>query len=219
MSLLRLDLVANLRLQTEPFAWGLLTQTFASTADAQWLQRTFPAEGFRQISSEYGEKRYQMCGRALDVDDAAPWPALGEELRSDAYRSALEACTGLDLSTSSVELSLWRQSRGSFLSPHTDKADKVLTHILFFGNDDWCADDGGFLRILRSSDDDDVATLVAPRLEHSVVLVRSDRSWHGVGEVLSIRQDRCSLQVVFHRSGLRYTSSFGAVPASRNEVT
>jgi Rps23 Pro-64 3,4-dihydroxylase Tpa1-like proline 4-hydroxylase len=78
--------------------------------------------------------------------------------------------------------------------------DKIVTHVFYF-NKFWRKDDGGCLSILRSSDMFDEFASVSPIIGSSVVLLRSEKSWHSVSRVAkNCRRSRRSMTVTF---GLR----------------
>ena len=97
-----------------------------------------------------------------------------------------------------IEIALWQYDAGCFLAPHTDKPEKFLSHI-FYMNATWDRSWGGSFLALRSPSLDDVATRVDLVLGNSVVLRRTDCSWHAVDRVRSAgAPTRRSVQVVFH---------------------
>jgi Rps23 Pro-64 3,4-dihydroxylase Tpa1-like proline 4-hydroxylase len=127
------------------------------------------------------------------------WQRLVEDLTSDEYRAALSALTGTDLDTCAVEARMTRYSRGCWIEPHTDRPDKTVTHLFYF-NDMWRAEWNGDLHVLRGPHMADCARRIPPLLGTSVVLVRSDRSWHGVPPVTEdCPEDRRALLVHFVR--------------------
>ena len=128
------------------------------------------------------------------------WRALADDLLSSWYRAAMTKLTGLDLRSLPVEVNVFHYGPGAWLGPHLDLKDKLVTHVLYF-NDTWNESDGGCLHILRSGDMNDVAAVVAPIVGNSVVLVRSDRSWHAVSRVAAAdHPSRRSMTVTFYSS-------------------
>jgi SM-20-related protein len=129
------------------------------------------------------------------------WRRLGRDLLSGAYRAAMSTLTGVDLTRLRIEANAFHYGPGAWLGPHVDLADKVLTHVLYF-NADWDVADGGCLNVLNSSDMNDAAAVVTPIVGNSVVLVRSDKSWHAVSRVhASCTRSRRSVTVTFYRDG------------------
>jgi len=100
-----------------------------------------------------------------------------------------------------MEANLFHYGAKAWLGWHVDLEEKLITHVLYY-NDSWVVDDGGCLTILRSGDESNVAHVVPPIVGNSVILVRSDRSWHAVSEVRdTCRTSRRSLAVTFYRPG------------------
>jgi Rps23 Pro-64 3,4-dihydroxylase Tpa1-like proline 4-hydroxylase len=144
--------------------------------------------------------------RELAVADLTrSWSKLLGELCSPVYSSALGSLAGVDLSGAGLEVTCWLYGPGDWLGSHTDKADKIVTQV-FNLNAQWEGTWGGCLRILRSADTRDVHAEIAPKANSSVVLVRSDRSWHCVTPVRAEANSLRSRQVLtatFYREGSR----------------
>jgi hypothetical protein len=76
-----------------------------------------------------------------------------------------------------------------------------LTEVTYF-NEAWDEDEGGSLSILGSQNLTDVRASVPPIVGSSVVLVRSDNSWHAVPPVSKQSQiSRRSLALTFSAPG------------------
>ncbi len=190
-----------------PFSWGVVRPTFTSFTVADRLTDHYPRSGFIRTNRSAGEKRYTMDDltlvrhgvRLAEASEllSQEWRTLVDELCSDAYRRTVSGLTQVNLNGAQLEIRLCRYSAGCWLSPHTDRPDKRLTHILYF-NRRWDADWGGMLRILRSPEPHDIDREVAPLLDSSVLLVRSEASWHSVAQVRDgVSQVRRSLLVHF----------------------
>lgn len=197
-------------LSTEPYRWAFVGGLF-SRADAEALARTFPRDHFKTVSGYDGEKGFEYEARSLvgmgagEPTHAArlseAWRRLAADLLSDEYRAALSRMTGVELSGLRMEANVSHYGARAWLGPHVDLADKVLTHVLYF-NDVWDVEDGGCLTVLRSGKMEDVVRIVPPIVGNSVVLVRSEDSWHAVSRVREgCRNSRRSLTVTFYRPG------------------
>ena len=209
-TLINLEAVATMNINNIPFIWGVVEQTLVNTEIAIALQESFPTEGFKNIEQLDGLKKYLLCGATLARKEQVNvnselWIRLIKEIQSTAYRQAIETCTGLSLKGLSIEVTAWRQRLGGFIGPHTDKQDKVITHLIYFSNPIWSSDMGGCLRILNTCNLDDVYCEIPPWLGYSVILVRSDNSWHGYRKILDVGIPRLSLQINFHHSELSYS--------------
>lgn len=197
-------------LAVEPFGWGVIDKLFTAS-DAAALAASFPRDHFKTVRGYDGEKGYEYESRSLihmaaSAVSHAPslspsWRALADDLLSPRYRSAMTKLTGLDLTSLPVEVNVFHYGSGAWLGPHLDLKDKLVTHVLYF-NDTWNESDGGRLQILRSGDMNDVAAVVAPIVGNSVVLVRSERSWHAVSRVVAAdHPSRRSMTVTFYSPG------------------
>jgi len=184
-SVLQIEALSHAALRREPYTHAIIDELFHRDR-ARALAATFPTDHYRIVSGG-AEKLYRYDARpfvAFGRDEvmfagnlSADWQALGKQLSSPEYREALGRLTNLDL------------------------ADKIVTHVLYF-NDAWDPADGGCLRILRSSNADDFVTEIPPLVGSSVVLVRSDHSWHGVPAVKrGVAHSRRTLTATFYRAG------------------
>ena len=197
-------------LATDPFEWAFADGLF-TPADSQALMETFPRDHFKTVRGYDGEKGYEYEARALvDMGADAPahveslspvWRQLALDLLSPAYRQAIARLTARDLSALPMEVNVFHYGPGAWLGPHVDLKEKILTQIFYF-NDSWDEKDGGSLSILRSAKLTDSVASVMPIVGNSVVLVRSERSWHTVAPVAKgCRRSRRSLTVTFYAPG------------------
>lgn len=197
-------------LRSTPFSWAQIGGLYCP-ADARALAETYPYDHFKTVSGYGGEKNYEYEARqliAMGTDQVVnpqtlspQWMELSKCLCSTAYREAMSAITGLDLSLSPMEANVFHYGPGASLGPHPDLADKLVTHILYF-NESWNPEDGGCLQILGSADPDHIVAEVTPVIGNSAILVRSDNSWHAVSRVVDdCHSSRRSVTVTFYRSG------------------
>lgn len=197
-------------LSAEPYHWAFIDRLFSSS-DAEALVASFPVDHFKTVTGYDGEKGYQYEARSLIAMEAdAPthadflspaWLHLAQELSSADYRRAMSRLTGLDLQHLPIEANLFHYGRSAWLGPHVDLEDKVVTHVFYF-NEVWDQRDGGCLTVLRSNDIAHAVKIISPLIGNSVVLVRSDKSWHAVSRVrANCRISRRSLALTFYRPG------------------
>ena len=197
-------------LETEPYEWSFAGGLFAPE-DATSLIATFPRDHFKTVQGYDGEKGYEYEARALinmgaetpaHVESlSAAWRQLAYDLLSPAYRLAIARLVGRDLTSTPFEANVFHYGPGAWLGPHVDLKEKILTHIFYF-NESWNKEDGGSLAILRSPEMTDAVARVMPVAGNSVLLVRSDKSWHAVAPVAKgCRHSRRSMTVTFYRPG------------------
>ena len=207
---MNLNRISEQNLEADPYRWAVIDGLF-STDDAAALAATFPRDHFKRLADYAGEKDFEYEARALTGmgeesisrpgELSVAWRALANDFLSPAYRAAMSSLTGFDLSTAPLEVNVFHYPPGGSLGAHPDLSDKILTHVLYF-NESWNDDDGGCLTILRSSDPKDIVRTVSPVVGNSVVLVRSDNSWHAVSPVAkSWRLSRRSLTATFYHPG------------------
>jgi SM-20-related protein len=208
--MIRLDSIAQSKLLTEPYCWAEVDGLF-SPEDAAALAGSFPSDHFKTEGGQDKERGWAYEARellAMGVSDPSfpeslnpAWRQLAMDLASAGYREAMSTLTGLDLREVPVEANVFHYGPGSWLGPHVDLIDKLVTHVLYF-NREWRSRDGGCLQILRSLDSPEAVAEISPIVGRSAVIVRSDASWHGVPRVRrAVRLSRRSLAVTFYRPG------------------
>ncbi|SDF99101.1 2OG-Fe(II) oxygenase superfamily protein [Sinosporangium album] len=204
------DAIARTDMAGAPFAWGLVRDSVPQIATRRALAAQFPTEGFTLTERAAGTaagKGYRTWNLSLVQDGLVNeetvrgltplWRGLVDSLLGDAYRTAVAAATGQDLDACTLEVRAVRYGAGSWIDPHTDRADKIVTQTWYF-NEGWREAWSGALRILRSPSADDVAAEVLPGLTDSVLLVPSPHSWHTVMPVAAeAEQQRHVLLVHF----------------------
>ncbi|MEU5274954.1 2OG-Fe(II) oxygenase [Streptomyces asoensis] len=213
MTLIDLQALRDAQLEKDPYRYAVVPHSFHDDDAARALNDGFAVDGFVRSERRPGSgggKHYLMHNRTLvsegrqhrEAVDTLPdaWRRLVDEVTSDSYRDALVELTGADLDGCTVEARMTRYSSGCWIQPHTDRPDKAVTHLFYF-NDTWRSEWQGDLHVLRGPDMKDVARRVLPLLGTSVVLVRSDDSWHGVPPVSEgCPDDRRALLVHFART-------------------
>jgi Rps23 Pro-64 3,4-dihydroxylase Tpa1-like proline 4-hydroxylase len=208
--MLRMDRLEQTALRTEPFEWALIDQLFAAT-DAAALAASFPRDKFKTVAGYDKEKSYHYVSRSLIhmgadtpsyLDGLSPaWRVFANDLLSPEYRGAMSRLTKRDLSETLMEVNVIHYPPGAWLGPHLDLREKLATHVFYF-NEAWKREDGGCLKILRSSDPTDVFADILPIVGSSGLIVRSDKSWHMVSRVVdSCHLSRRSMNVIFHLPG------------------
>lgn len=209
---LDLDTIRTAPLDRIPWTFSVISNCYKPPEVGRQLTDTFPRTGFTPVSKTTVDKQFVTEVRNdVHGDDLNPlWQSLLRQVHTPEYRAALAQLAGVDMAGTIVRAAFWRYGPNCWLSPHTDDESKVLTHVLYF-NHDWSTEAGGHLLINASKDIIDVHRRVTPRTGTSLVIVRSDRSWHAVEPVHPEHaRMRQSLTVVFHKPG--YDLSYYGTP-------
>ncbi|WP_236792406.1 2OG-Fe(II) oxygenase family protein [Amycolatopsis sp. GM8] len=182
---------ADREARSEPYRW-LATHPgeLFDLAVARDLVSSFPTDGFerRDATGRPAGKTYRNYSRTIvgpgsgpPADLPALWRGLVADLTSAAYGRDVARLLGQPVAAA-VEIRLVRHAPGDWLGPHTDRADKLFSHIIYF-NEDWRAEFGGRLDILGGNDSAAVVASVVPELGASALLARGPDSWHQVSDV------------------------------------
>lgn len=189
---------------TEPFTW-FVVESFFDDSVALSLSNEFPTDGFEL--AEYQSEKFYV--RSLAVNGAVTlqsrtelspmWRSVAQLISSPDYCGRVGRFLGRDLSRFRVDASLCRYEPGCCLRPHTDRTVRDTTQVVYF-NREWRSDWGGMLQILRSGRSSDVVSEVLPKLNRSVIMIRSERSWHAVSPVKAgVHRERRSLVINFSK--------------------
>ncbi len=115
------------------------------------------------------------------IQDLAYGPhfkAFIEEIKSSAFREAIEGKFDVDLRGLDHLVSIRAFSHKTDGNIHTDAPAKIMTALIYL-NEDWSST-GGRLRLLRNANDiDDYVAEVPPVSGTLLMFKRSDNSWHG----------------------------------------
>ncbi|MEE1782943.1 2OG-Fe(II) oxygenase family protein [Streptomyces sp. SP17BM10] len=202
MPVLAPDWTGTASCRTAPYRWLATAPGHLYDEDtAAELAATFPQDGYARLDATGAgrDKTYRNYSRPVlgpghdaPADLPAPWRDLVADLAGEPYRRQVADLLDQPVA-GAVEIRLVRHADTDWLGPHTDRADKLFSHVLYF-NPGWQAEWGGCLEILDGDDPAAVHDRVVPRLGASALLVRSERSWHQVGAVTAGRgRERRSL--------------------------
>jgi SM-20-related protein len=193
-------------LKTRPFSWARVEETFRPEV-ARLLSDQFPDKGLNETlngdsSCEHIRRRTIVTeGRIKTGGPTLPeaWSELMAVLISDRYVRAVEELAGRSLKGTLLNARICSQASGCPIPPHTDLPNRVVTQIIYL-TPDWRSSWRGEIDILRSADPEDVAESLAPRFNSSVLIVRSDNSYHSVRRVSDLAAPRRSLLLKFLKS-------------------
>jgi len=172
-------------LVTDPWTYAVVRETFVDDTARDALTSTYPTEGFQRLSQDDDKKQFEMEVRNdLDVreGDLCPWQQLLAELWSPEYLAAIGDLTGLDLDGAEIHAAFYRYPPTYWFGPHTDDDRKLFSHIIYMAPE-WPDGAGGRLLINGAKDMNDVRSSVVPVAGTSVVVARSDDSWHSIEPV------------------------------------
>lgn len=202
--MINLDSLKNANLFTMPFHFGLVERPFQSRDDSERLVNEFPSDGFDR--REYGKGRFFRRPLIVKGENAIHSPEsltsahrqLGEQFLSTAYRDAVMKATNIPLDRAVVEAWFWKYDEHTEFVPHLDDATKLVTQV-FYLTPGWTSAKGGLLRILHSETPDDIAYSIAPRVDLSTLIIRSETSWHYITPITpDLGFQRDSITVHFH---------------------
>jgi len=144
-----------------------------------------------------------------ELDYGPAFGALLDELDGAALRGAIEQKFSVDLAGRPTLVTVRGRCQKKDGQIHTDSKDKIIT-VLIYMNAAW-EKDGGRLRVLRSTDLDDVAAEVPPVAGTLLAFRRSAKSFHGhrpfVGERRVVQLNWLTSAAVARREELRHRVS------------
>lgn len=183
---------------TKPYPWVNPASCLTPDGFARLRNTLPPVEQFQKIFGKqrsYGQQSHDRL--ALEyregLDLSQPWRDFISELKSPRYRRFLRRMIG----HGGLSLSYhWHYTpNGCSVSPHCDASYKLGSHIFYFNTaEDWQPSWGGETLVLddhgrfdRKSappfEEFDVAGTSNSIGNYSLLFVRGDSSWHGVGEI------------------------------------
>jgi len=177
---------------SEPFDWLVLHDLFDCATREALCRALQSVEGIRRAERRAGgDKQYGMGvlplvarGDRLPAADHLldPWPEVVDALMSDAYRQWVSDNL-VDAGTARFDIGIFTFIEGDFVTPHTDKPEKIATHVIYL-NEDWPDAYGGAFEVREGpSETEPAVALVPPRGGRSVLFACCERSWHAVQPV------------------------------------
>ena len=172
------------------------------------LIQVYPKEGVTHCLRNEGSKKHysfwiqdiilrNRINNTAKKNVANIWFNFAEFILSKDYIDCLSESTKVNLKEMEINISFYKFEKGDWVSPHIDNSDKILTQIFYF-NDFWSRDWGGYFNLLGSKHVHDVHFSVPPLVTFSVLIFRTDCSWHMVTPVTDIsKASRLSVQIEF----------------------
>jgi hypothetical protein len=136
-----------------------------------------PASFVRDVSNDFPRVPTPGSYPLSEISYGPSFAALIDELNGPEFERGMGAVFGLDLSKYPRVITVRGRVGGHDGSVHTDAKWKIISVLLYL-NEQW-HDQGGRLRLLRSTDVQNVAVEVVPKWGTLLAFRRSDRSWHG----------------------------------------
>ena len=195
-----IESIQSARMNAVPWGFAYFDRALPTNL-ASSLSPLFADTALAACERNEGPKSYRFLTATLDASTHVPNAAgavLLDFLRGQEYRSLIAELTGVPLKGRDATVNLWEYRCGDWLAPHVDKPDKLVTQI-FYLTEHWSDGDGGRLLVLADSDLRSLVHALPPRFGSSVVIVRSDNSWHAVEQVLPDAAPRRTLTVTFWR--------------------
>lgn len=211
--MLNLDAIANGVMEEYPYQWIFFDNLIPESQLIELRNSFPPIEVFPKRekpqygpaiivydeAEEFADERAKKIHYYPSTNLSSIWQGLVKELHSSAYRASIAKLTRLNLEQQMIRVSLGRLDpivNGS----HSDSEGITLTHLLYFGREDWKTEWGGCLQILLNEQLKSLFQEIPPRNGTSAIIVRSENSWHNVSPISSpeASRDRLSVLVRFY---------------------
>lgn len=198
---------AEINKNSVPYNWIEIKNTFSDVYKNS-LTKTYPSDNYRTIFSNSKDRQYNYYVRALvslsgniqHKDSLSEsWKLFSEYLISDEYRKFISKSSGIDVSKLRFEANIYKYHKDCFMDAHQDLSDKIITHVIYF-NEEWNESDGGCINILNSKNERDVFKKILPVAGNSIMIIRSDNSWHSIDKTIC-NKSRRSVTVTFYKAG------------------
>lgn len=188
-----LGAVRRAPLTAEPFRYALWHNPIPPQK-ALLLAQEFPTDGFERSERKEGSnktysflvrKAVEKSRRLRSLDSLSPaWQAFIEFLLGPVYRDAVAEVVGERLIDHEIDIGFFVFTCGNAISVHTDKLNKAVTNVLYFGQN-WQPTWGGQLSLYerRSNGTFEAFKQILPELGNGFLMVPSSEAWHGVSAV------------------------------------
>ena len=164
LSIIDVEKVIGAKLETSPFD-HIVVSDFIREAWKDKIIEVYPqvkAAGSFPLSAVSCSKEFMQ---------------LINEMNSDAFRQAIGSKFSLDLEGKPTMFTVRGKCRLKDGQVHTDSSSKIIT-VLLYMNPVW-ESQGGRLRVLNSTNIDDIKNEVPPDVGTLLVFRRCDHSYHG----------------------------------------
>jgi Rps23 Pro-64 3,4-dihydroxylase Tpa1-like proline 4-hydroxylase len=148
-----------------------------------------PSRAFRGTRRQTGsDKTYEVNSLALHdrgswLDAFAAldpfWQRFVRQFATTQYVAEMVQLLGIAWREIALEIRLAEYAAGGWMSRHTDRPEKLFSHIIYLCPD-WLPAWGGSLALYRDARAAAPVKLVPPGPASAVAFARSERSWHSV---------------------------------------
>lgn len=208
MAIVNMNAIKTTGFYNNPYKYALIDNILNNSISAH-VSNEYPQNGYEHCETLHKDKTYSMDMKQLydsrilkksPTRDLSPnWKILIGELLSDEYISIMSMHAQTNLKKCGIEINCWQYSNGCWLSPHTDKPEKIISQLFYF-NDHWEKSWGGGFRILNSDKNEDISAEIFPSTGQSIILPRCSNSWHSVAKLTCPPEVRRKLlQIIFWR--------------------
>ncbi|WP_282677377.1 2OG-Fe(II) oxygenase [Serratia marcescens] len=168
------------------------------------LSDTFPDKKLILTERNTGSDKSYLCKQAkiysaLNNDTIAPssldecWQHLVTMVRSNEYKTKVEKLLNVKLSGAWVEVIINQYYENCYMSMHTDRKPKLLTHLIYLSGVPGYGLGGEFLIHNKSGE---VIDAIEPQPGRSLIFKRTEDSYHSVNKMHK-KFKRNSVQIVF----------------------
>jgi hypothetical protein len=164
LSIIDVDKVYSAKVETAPYAYTVVSGFIKD----EWKDRMIAA---------YPDVKAPGSFPLPTVKCSSEFMQLINEMNSEAFRQAVATKFSVDLEGKPTMFTVRGKCRLKDGQLHTDSESKIIT-VLLYMNPAW-ENQGGRLRVLNSSNIDDIKTEISPEVGTLLIFKRSANSWHG----------------------------------------
>ncbi|WP_434526999.1 2OG-Fe(II) oxygenase [Photorhabdus asymbiotica] len=188
-----------------PWPWSL-SDNILATPVINNLIDNFPEKYLQMSERKNGSDKTYLCKQlkiysefetspiAIELNKC--WLNFIEYIKSNQYRENIERITNCKLANGKIEIILNQYIENCFMSPHTDREPKLVTHLIYLSGS-LGTDLGG--EFVVHDTHGNAVNMIEPYPGRSIVFKRSDHSLHSVNAMRK-NYKRNSIQIVFWSS-------------------
>ncbi|HFS0184475.1 2OG-Fe(II) oxygenase [Klebsiella aerogenes] len=189
--------------QGGPWPW-FVSDDFFLPGFIKSLSNTFPDDKLVLTERNNGSDKSYLCKQAkiysqfdesiIDTSSLdACWQYLLAMVKTNEYKSKVEKLLDIDVSGAWIEVIINQYYENCFMSIHTDRKPKLLTHLIYLTGSPGCGLGGEFLIHNKSGE---IIDAIEPIPGKSIIFKRTENSYHSVNKMHK-KYKRNSIQIVF----------------------